>query len=55
MKRLTEDEIRDAYRNGELTWGDLLEITGLHSSTLFNILYDLINPKRSNFDKEKTK
>jgi hypothetical protein len=55
MKILNENDIRQAYNNGELTWGDLLEITGLHSSELFDILYDLINSKRSSFDEEKTK
>jgi hypothetical protein len=43
MSILTKDDIRQAYSNGKLTWGDLLEITGLHSSVLFEILYDLIN------------
>jgi hypothetical protein len=45
---LNENDIRQAYDSGKLTWNDLLEITGLHSSVLFEILYDLINPKRSN-------
>ena len=50
MALLTENDIREAYSSGRLTWGDLLEITGLHSSTLFDILYDLINPKCSTLD-----
>lgn len=47
---LNENDIRQAYDSGELTWGNLLEITGLHASELFEILYDLINPKHSNPD-----
>ncbi len=47
MNTMTENNIREAYSSGELTWGDLLEITGLHSSTLFEMLYDLINPKQA--------
>lgn len=39
---MSETEIRTKFSNGELTWADLLEITGLHSSLLFDILYDLI-------------
>jgi hypothetical protein len=50
MKLFNENDIRHAYNSGELTWGELLEITGLHSSVLFDILYDLINPKHSNPD-----
>lgn len=42
---MTEQSMREAYSSGNLTWGDLLEITGLHSSVLFDILYDLINPR----------
>jgi hypothetical protein len=50
MKLLNENDIRQAYDSGKLTWLDLLEITGLHASELFEILHDLINPKRSNPD-----
>ena len=46
MALLTEHDIREAYSSGQLTWSDLLEITGLHSCTLFEMLYDLINPKQ---------
>ena len=39
---MSESDIRKLYQSGELTWTDLLEITGLHSSQLYEILYDLI-------------
>lgn len=40
---MTEETMREKYSTGELTWGDLLEITGLHASELYEILWDLIN------------
>lgn len=46
MAIITEQDIREAYSSGQLTWGDLLEITGLHSSALFEMLYDLMNSKQ---------
>lgn len=46
MAIITEQDMREAYSSGQLTWADLLEITGLHSSALFEILYDLMNPKQ---------
>jgi hypothetical protein len=47
---LNDNDIKQAYNSGELTWSDLLEITGLHASELFEILCDLINPKHCNPD-----
>lgn len=38
---MTENEMRSKFHNGELTWADLLEITGLPASDLYEILYDL--------------
>ena len=46
-----EEKIRELYASGELTWGDLLVITGLHASELFDLLYDLINPPAKNSPK----
>jgi len=40
---MNTEQIRQAFSAGTLTWGDLLEITGLHASTLHDILYDLID------------
>lgn len=42
---MSEEKIRELYASGKCTWGDLLEITGLHTSELYGILWDLINPK----------
>lgn len=42
---MSEEKMRNMFKSGELTWADLLEITGLHASDLYEILYDLINPK----------
>ena len=36
-------KIRENYSTGKLTWGDLLEITGLAAHDLFSILEDLID------------
>lgn len=46
---MTEEQIRNAYSSGKLTWSDLLEITGLHASDLYEVLYDLIKsePERN--------
>lgn len=35
-------QIREAFESGELTWADLIEITGLTPTQLFEILEDLI-------------
>jgi len=32
-------EIRERFDSGELTWADLLEITGLPAATLYEILF----------------
>ena len=34
--------IREVFESGELTWADLLEITGLPAHVLYSILDDLI-------------
>jgi len=39
---MSEEKMRDLFASGELTWSDLLEITGLHASELYAILHDLI-------------
>lgn len=39
---MTYDDIRSKYASGELTWGDLLVVTGLPAYELFDILYDLL-------------
>lgn len=39
---MSEKTIRDLFASGKLTWGDLLEVTGLHASELYEILHDLI-------------
>lgn len=39
---MTVEKIRQKFSDGELTWGDLLEVTGLHASELYEILHDLI-------------
>lgn len=39
---MTYEKIRKTYEAGELTWADLLEITGLPPCELFDILSDLI-------------
>jgi len=44
---MSESDIRKLYQSGELTWEDLLEITGLHSSQLYEVLYDLIQAHES--------
>jgi hypothetical protein len=40
--KMTEQQMRDKFQNGELTWADLLEITGLPAYILYDILDDLI-------------
>lgn len=47
---MTKEKIRELYISGKLTWGDLLEITGLHTTELYDVLWDLINPKFKNPD-----
>ena len=39
---MTQQKIRSSFESGELTWGDLLEITGLPAHVLYAILNDLI-------------
>jgi len=39
---MTESTMREKFENGELTWADLLEITGLPAYVLYSILDDLI-------------
>ena len=36
------NEIRERYKSDELSWADLLEITGLPAATLYEILEGLI-------------
>jgi len=43
MFKMTYLQIRENYSAGNLTWGDLLEITGLAAHDLFSILEDLID------------
>jgi hypothetical protein len=40
---MTYLQIRENYSTGNLTWGELLEITGLAPYDLFPILEDLID------------
>ena len=40
--KMAEQQMRDKFENGELTWADLLEITGLPAYVLYDILDDLI-------------
>ena len=39
---MNEQTMRDKFASGELTWADLLEITGLPAHVLYDILQDLI-------------
>ena len=39
---MTQQKIRSSFESGELTWGDLLEITGLPAHVLYAILSDLL-------------
>ena len=39
---MSEQKMRENFESGELTWADLLEITGLPSYVLYEILEDLI-------------
>jgi hypothetical protein len=39
---MSEQKMRDMFESGELTWADLLEITGLPAHVLYSILDDLI-------------
>ena len=39
---LNEQTMRDKFESNELTWADLLEITGLPAHVLYDILQDLI-------------
>jgi hypothetical protein len=38
---MTYQKIRSSFESGELTWADLLEITGLPAHVLYEILSDL--------------
>lgn len=37
---MNSNQIREKYESGELTWTDLLEITGLYAHVLYSILFD---------------
>lgn len=37
---MTQQKIIETYESGELTWGDLLEITGLPAHVLYSILFN---------------
>jgi sugar-specific transcriptional regulator TrmB len=39
---MSANEMRGRFEAGELTWADLLEITGLPAATLYEILEGLI-------------
>ena len=39
---MSEQKIRELFESGELTWADLLEITGIQAHVLYEILSDLI-------------
>jgi len=39
---MSANEMRERFGAGELTWADLLEITGLPAATLYEILEGLI-------------
>jgi len=39
---MNEQTMRDKFDSNELTWADLLEITGLPDHVLYDILQDLI-------------
>jgi len=39
---MSEQKIRELFESGELTWADLLEITGIQAHVLYSILDDLI-------------
>lgn len=39
---MSADEMRERFAADELTWADLLEITGLPATTLYEILEGLI-------------
>jgi hypothetical protein len=39
---MSYQKMRDMFESGELTWADLLEITGLPAHVLYSILDDLI-------------
>ena len=39
---MNEQTMRDKFESNELTWADLLEITGLPAYVLYDILADLI-------------
>jgi len=39
---MNEQMMRDKFSAGEVTWADLLEITGLPAADLYEMLYDLL-------------
>ena len=39
---MNEQTMRDKFESNELTWADLLEITGLPAHVLYDFLQDLI-------------
>jgi sugar-specific transcriptional regulator TrmB len=39
---MSANEMRERFESDELTWADLLEITGLPATTLYEILEGLI-------------
>jgi hypothetical protein len=40
---LTDESIRSAFDSGEITWADVIEVTGMTHEQAFNLLHDLIN------------
>jgi len=38
--KMTQQEIIETYESGALTWGDLLEVTGLPAHVLYSILFN---------------
>jgi hypothetical protein len=37
---MNTNEMRERYESGELSWADLLVITGLPAATIYKILFD---------------
>lgn len=38
---MSANEMQERYESGELTWADLLVITGLPAATLYEILFGM--------------
>lgn len=36
---MTDEQIREAYESGRMTWADLLEVTGLAPFDLYPVLF----------------